>query len=46
MRAMSYCMMLGPLEKVQNLVKRKAWPIVLPKWYEYSKLLPALCAKW
>lgn len=46
MRRMSYCMNLGPIPGVQNLITKHKLPINLIKWYDPMPLLDALAIKY
>lgn len=45
-RCMSYCMMLGPLVQVVDLIKEQNWPIEPIKWYNYDNVVNAICDKY
>jgi len=46
LRSMSYCMSLGGITPVMELIKLKKWPIEPYEWYEPAYLLRALKCKW
>jgi hypothetical protein len=46
MRSMSYCMMIGHDEKVQEIIKSNNWPIKVEKYYETPTLITALTEKY
>nr|QDW65431.1 polyprotein [Rhizoctonia solani endornavirus 4] len=46
MRAMSYCMMLGNLKPVQELIRKHNWPIKPSRWYDYQALSNGLAMKY
>jgi len=46
MRAMSYCMMLGNLRPVEELIKENNWPIRPSRWYDFQALVNALSHKY
>jgi hypothetical protein len=45
-RTKSYCMMLGNLSAVENLVQSKGYGLELDMWYDYSSVVNALCEKY
>nr|UIA10507.1 polyprotein [Alphaendornavirus sp.] len=44
-RCMSYCMMLGDLPEVQQLVQAKGWPIWTESWYNSAAASQAMAIK-
>jgi hypothetical protein len=41
MRAMSYCMQLGPLKAVNELIQQKKWPVRPVNWYNANAMVKA-----
>jgi hypothetical protein len=46
MRKMSYCMMLGPLPQVNQLITKYSWPIKPVLWYDPAIILHSLATKY
>jgi hypothetical protein len=46
MRSMSYCMQLGAIPAVKEVIKKEKWPIEPEQWYDYHSCVNATASRY